>query len=517
MKLCYSLVISLYIGLTSQALATPLFQPVDIPRHIYGGGWEFFVGGGLAVFDCNDDQLPDLFAAGGENPAILLRNYSTTGSDIVFRDETPAALQQNNVIGAYPLDIDSDGIMDLVVLKVGVNVLLKGGPNCSFTPFTTLGFQSGTHWSTAFSATWEASRSLPTLAFGNYVDRNNPDGPFKACDQNYLYRADGDIYPAPTALTPGYCPLSMLFSDWGRHGRADLRVSNDRHYYVTGGQEQMWAMEDTPRLYGEQDGWQRFNIWGMGIASRDITGDGLPEVYLSSMADQKLQSLEKDASGPTFRNADFAQGTAAHRPYTGGDGRPSTGWQISFGDVDNDGLDDVFIAKGNVDQMPGSAMDDPNDLLMGDGNSHFHEAGQEAGLASVARGRGAALADFNRDGLLDVVVVNRRAPIEIYQNVTLAAGNWLDIRLHQNAPNVDAVGAWIELKSGDKLQSREITVGGGHASGVSGPEHFGIGNADTAEVRVIWPNGTVSPWTQLSANTAFMLERTAENVTVRPY
>ena len=57
---------------------TPLFQPVKVPHHVYDGGWEHFVGGGLAVFDCDDDTRPDLVAAGGSNRPILLRNTSTS-------------------------------------------------------------------------------------------------------------------------------------------------------------------------------------------------------------------------------------------------------------------------------------------------------------------------------------------------------------------------------------------------------------------------------------------------------
>ena len=163
----------------------------------------------------------------------------------------------------------------------------------------------------------------------------------------------------------------MLFSDWGRNGRQDLRISNDRHYYARGGTEQLWSMEATPRLYSANDGWTDFSIWGMGIASRDISGDGRPEVFLTSMGDQKLQLPDTSVDGPAFLDAEFTRGTTAHRPYTGDDTRPSTGWHVEFGDVDNDGLDDVFIAKGNVDEMPEGATADPNNLLMQNSDGTF--------------------------------------------------------------------------------------------------------------------------------------------------
>ncbi|WP_420395907.1 CRTAC1 family protein [Nioella sp.] len=488
------------------ALADPLFEPRPIAPHSYEGGWEHFVGGGVAAFDCNGDALPELYAAGGEAPAQLFLNRSAPGGDLVF-DAVDSALSLTSVIGAYPLDIDSDGVLDLAVLRVGDNMLMRGLGNCAFAPFEGIGFQTDARWTTAFSATWETSQTLPTLAFGNYVDRSDPEGPFEACDINQLYRPEGDSYTPPLPLEPGFCALSMLFTDWGRQGRADLRVSNDRHYYVRGGEEQMWAMESDPRLFGPEDGWNSHQLWGMGIASRDLDGDGLSEVYLTSMGDQRLQALRIGAQGPSYLDAPYESGATAHRPYTGGDGRPSTGWHAVFGDVDNDGWDDLFVAKGNVEQMPGSAMEDPNNLLMGSPEGRFTEAGLQAGVASLHRSRGAALADLNGDGLLDLAVLNRHAPMELYQNVTEEARGWLLVHVRQERPNPDAVGAFVELRAEDRLWTQEITVGGGHAGGVSGPLHFGLGDVAAAEIRVIWPDGESGDWQPVEVNQRLTLAR----------
>jgi hypothetical protein len=481
------------------------FAPVEVATHVYDGGWEFFVGGGVAAFDCNGDGLSELVAAGGANPPVLLQNRSVIGGAVVLEASLPEALDFTGTTGFYALDIDGDGWQDLVALRVGENKLLKGGPDCSFAPMDLPGFDGGDAWTTAFSATWEAGKILPTLAFGNYVDRDNPEGPFEACDANDLFRPDGDGY-VHSALKPGICPLSVLFSDWGRKGRADLRMSNDRHYYVRGGAEQLWAMETGPRLYGEADGWVTHMLWGMGIAERDLDFDGFSEVFLSSMGDQRLMR-RTDSAQPTYEDVPHALGTSAHRPYVGDDGRPSTGWHIAFGDVTNDGLDDVFIAKGNVEQMPDAAMEDPNNLLIQQADGIFVEQGDIAGIASLARSRGAALVDLNGDGLLDLAVVNRRAPLEVYQNVSESAGNWLSLSLQDTAANRDAVGAVIELKVGKRISTREITVGGGHAGGVSGAAHFGLGSANTVEARVIWPDGMIEPWQDIEANGHWRITR----------
>ena len=495
----------------SMAGATdPEFQRVAAPEHVYAGGWEHYVGGGVAVMDCDADGLPDLYVAGGSNPAQVLRNRG----GLAFDAETPAALTLEGVIGAYPLDIDSDGHIDLAVLRVGENVLLRGDGACGFSRFEPPGFDGRDRWTTAFSATWEAGQTLPTLAFGNYVNRDDPEGPFETCDSNTLFRPEGDGY-AMSLLEPGYCALSMLFSDWGRMGRADLRVSNDRHYYVRGGSEQMWAMEVVPRLLGAEDGWRSHMLWGMGIASRDVDFDGLPEVYLTSMGDQRMQRLE--GPGAAFADVPYQMGTTAHRPYLGGDGRPSTGWHASFGDIDLDGRDDIFLSKGNVEQMPDAAMEDPNTLLMQQPDGTFVEKGDVAGIASLVRSRGAALVDLDMDGLLDLVVVNRRAPMEIYRNVTKTVGNWVSVALLQDGANRNAVGAWIELRVGDRVHAREITVGGGHAGGVAGPEHFGLGAVSEAMARVIWPDGAVSDWAAVPVNHALLVVRAGDALSVAAY
>ncbi len=498
-------------------LAGPL-QAQSIPRfvdetatagiaHSFAGEWEFMVGGGVAVFDCNDDARPDMYIAGGVNPAALYVNTSAQGAPLSF-EARPSGAELDFVSGAYAINIDGDRIADLVVLRVGENVVMRGLGNCTFERANEAwGFDGGDAWSSAFSATWEKGNTLPTLAVGNYIDRTQEAFPWGSCTDNWLHRPAGDRYAPPLPLTPSFCTLSMLFTDWNRSGTPSLRVSNDREYYK-GGQEQLWNM-DGPRLYTEEDGFPRLRIWGMGIASTDITGDGRPDYFLTSMADNKFQTLaDPDAVPliPKYSDLAFAKGITAHRPYTGGDFRPSTGWHAQFGDVNNDGLSDLFIAKGNVWEMPDFAAKDPNNLLIQNAEANFIEAGDRAGVASMHAGRGAGLADFNSDGWLDLVVVNRNGPTEIWRNNTKGA-NWVEVALSQSAPNTDAIGAWVELRIGDQIQRREVTIGGGHVSGVLGPQHFGLGPADRAEVRVIWPDGAAQDWQEVTANQRITLSR----------
>lgn len=489
--------------------------------HTYGGS-NFYVGGGVAAFDCNGDGRPEVYLAGGSNPAALYRDDSPVGGALRFTALHDAATDLIDVDGAYPLDIDGDGQLDLAVLRAGENVLLRGLGECRFQRANEAwSFDGGNGWTTAFSATWEGSAGLPTLALGDYLRLDASGAPTTDCGDDVLVRpaATGTGYAAAKPLAPDFCALSMLFSDWDGSGRRDLRVSNDRHYYdpVAGG-EQLWriAAGEEPRLYTDADGWVKIQIEGMGIASQDLTGDGYPEVFLTSQGANRLQTLSVGPSKPTYRDIGLERGVEVAQPFTGGEPLPSTAWHPEFQDVNNDGFVDLFVSKGNVDAVPDFAQKDSSNLLLGQPDGTFVEGAEAAGIVSFARGRGAALADFNLDGLLDLVEVNYGDGVKLWRNVgsgdatqPAMMGGWLAVRISQPGSNRDAVGAWIEMRAGDITLRREMTVGGGHVGGQLGWVHFGLGQAHEADVRVRWPDGETGPWLHVAANQFTVVERGA--------
>jgi hypothetical protein len=494
----------------------------------YDGPFAYFTGGGLAVLDCDDDGRPDIYVAGGANPAGLYRNESARGGPLRFSPVGSAVTDLTDVTGAYPLDIDGDGITDLAVLRIGGNVLLRGTGNCGFEPANDrFALDGGAAPTMAFAATWEGSNALPTLAFGNYV---NPDatGVADKCVDNVLVRPAGSTpssgYAAPLPLHPSWCTLSLLFSDWSGTGHRDLRVSNDRHFYIDG-QEQLWRIEPgaTPREFTEADGWVKVNVEGMGIASQDLTGDGLPEVFLTSQGSNRLQTLLDGPTTPAYKDIGLSRNVNAERPFTGGDTLPSTAWHPEFADVNNDGWLDLFISKGNVKQQEDFAKKDPSNLLLGRPDGTFVERADAAGTLDYDLGRGAALADFNGDGLLDLVESHLSSPVRIWRNVgagTVDApepiGHWLGVRIvDPTTRNRDAIGGWLDVRIGDRTIRRELTVGGGHASGQLGPIHVGLGSATEAGVRITWSDGHADDWVTVAADQVVEFDRGAAAPIVR--
>lgn len=494
--------------------------------HRYDGEFPYVVGGGVAALDCDGDARLDLFLAGGENPAALYANRTPAGGDLAFEHIPAPTTDLTGVTGAYPLDIDGDGHLDLAVLRRGENVVLRGLGACTFESANEhLGLDGGDGLTTAFSATWEGDAVLPTLAFGEYVLVDADGQATSTCAPNAIVRptASGSTYDPPLALDPGWCSLSMLFSDWDRSGRRDLRVSNDRHYYRDG-QEQLWRIEpgQPPTEYRREDGWARLQLFGMGIASHDLTGDGYPEVFLTSQGDNKLQALADGPARPLYEDIALRRGATAHRPFTGGDNLPSTAWHPAFADVNNDGFIDLYISKGNVEAQEDHAMRDPSNLLIGQPDGTFVEGAEAAGIVDLARARGAAVIDLDGDGRLDIVQVVRREPVRIWHNQgaatgpDTAAGHWLAVDLEQPGPNRDAVGAWLEVRVGDWEMRHEVTIGGGHVSGQAGPIHVGLGPATAAELRVNWPDGEVGPWQAVAADRVVTIARGADPVERAP-
>ena len=126
------------------------------------------------------------------------------------------------------------------------------------------------------------------------------------------------------------------------------------------------------------------------------------------------------------------------------------------------------------------------------------------------------IADFNLDGMLDILAVNRGGPASLFRNTgaddgaggVRPMGNWSEIRLVEPNPNRNAVGAKIAVKIGTRTLIRTVQVGGGDASGHAGWVHVGLGTAERAEIRVQWPDGEWSYPYRVFANQFVVLDRT---------
>ena len=289
--------------------------------HTYDGDFRSSSGAASPSFDCDDDGRPDLYFAGGTEPAALYRNESPVGGRAAVRagrgsgdgaDRGGGRVSRSTSTATAPTD--------LAVLRFGENVLLRGLGDCRFERANeALGRSTaGNAWTTAFSATWEGDASLPTLAFGNYLELDAGGDGRPAPTTSWSGPSDGtSAYarsdPARARLVHALDPVQRLGS---APAVRDLRVTNDRQYYVDGrgaavadrGRARLRACTRPTRAGSTCE------IWGMGIAQLRRHRRRLPEVYLTSQADNKLQTL---TAGPG------ATELPGHRAQSAGSSRTS--------------------------------------------------------------------------------------------------------------------------------------------------------------------------------------------------
>ena len=191
--------------------------------HTYDGEFEFFVGGGVAAFDCDDDGRADLFFAGGSEPAALYRNESPVGGALRFARQASPVTDLTAVTGAYPLDIDSDRHQRP---RRPPPRRQRRPPRARRLPLRGRQRAARRRRRRRAGRSRSARRGRARTPGPRWRSATTSCPTGSVCDDSQLVRPapTGERYAPPIALTPGYCTLSMLFSDWSRSGQRDLRA-----------------------------------------------------------------------------------------------------------------------------------------------------------------------------------------------------------------------------------------------------------------------------------------------------
>jgi enediyne biosynthesis protein E4 len=471
-------------------------------------------GSGAAFIDYDNDGLPDIFLVSG--PGDLSRMYRNEGGGH-FRDVT-AELGISKTgwgQGVCAGDYDNDGYTDLFVTYWGQNVLYRNVNGRRFEDVTAAAglTQDRTRYNTGCAFLDYDNDGKPDLFVANYLKFDfystpapganpycfyrgiavncGPRGlPF---DRNILYHQENgkfrDVSEESGISTPAAnYSLGVLTGDFNGDGLTDIFVACDQTpsiLYINkgNGKFQDEALDRGAAL--DENGRA---LSGMGAAAADYAHDGVESIFRTNFSDE-LETLYHNRGKGEFEDATIDSGMGQNTRFVG--------WGCGFFDYDNDGWPDLLLVNGHafpeVDRLKIDIHYRDRAILYHNDHAHFIDISESAGPAIMERhsSRGAAFADYDNDGNVEVLVNNQNEPPSLIRQPQTPSNHWITLRLEGVRANRSALGARVRVIAGDLTQTAEVRSGGGYLSQSDLRLHFGLGShAKIDRIEIAWPGKT---------------------------
>jgi enediyne biosynthesis protein E4 len=501
------------------------------------------VAAGGGFFDYDGDGREDILLLNGRHwpesrqpPEPTMRLYRNLG-DGTFADMTEAAGLNVPLygMGFAAADYDNDGDQDLMVTGYGQKLFFINNGDGTFTEATDkVGIRDG-KWATAVAFFDYDRDGFLDLVIGHYVawDPDKEKGldctygtPAKDyCAVRYfkgqgltLYRNLGDGRFVDVTRQAGLEAqdakvLGMTVLDFDDDGWPDLFVAND----------------GTPSLLFRNRGDGTFEEVGVrtGIvldeAGAAFAGMGVDAAYVKNDG-QLCIAIGNFAGEPTTLHCQVRRGKAyapelfAELSHWAGIGKATLRF-VTFGlfffDVDLDGFDDLFMVNGHVyneERLRNIPYAQRPQLFKNLGAGKFQEVmpSEETPLARRIIGRGAAYADYDGDGDLDILVTTNQGPAYLLRNDTMGKGHFVRLKLRGTRTNRDGIGAKVRVYTGNGVLQKMVRTGSSYLSQSELTLTFGLGSSPAIDkIQIIWPSGVVDEWREVAVDTTFLVREGA--------
>lgn len=507
-------------------------------------------GGGCAFFDYDNDGWMDVLILGGRTlegtppgsgNRLYHNNHDGTFTDVTEKSGLAAP---GWACGVCVGDYNNDGFEDLFVTYYGQNKLFRNNGDGTFTDVTAKAglLQARRYFGSGCTFIDYNRDGLLDLFVSNYVEIDLENAPKPSLDV-----PNCNFEGVPTNCGPGGLgfPPHFLYRNNGdgtftdvskESGIADVRDSYGFTAVTFDADEDGWpdifvACDATPSmlLLNNHDGTFREEamlrgvatsrdgnlMGGMGVGIGDYNLDGHIDLFKTHFVNQAPGLYRNNGKGE-FDDVTLMAGLGAERRFSS--------WGTGIVDLDNDGYPDIFVVAGTVapelepvyEKYPAR---NPRMVWRNQGNGIFAQSGSELGAAISERhvSRGAAFGDFDNDGDLDVLIMNRNDPPSLLRNDAPSGNHWLKIRLEGTKSNRSAIGSRVVVQYGGRIQAQSVTSQASFLSSNDPRLHFGMGAASVADIQVLWPTGLSEKFTNVSANQLVTIREGEGIVKGRPF
>jgi len=489
------------------------------------------MGGGCGWIDYDQNGLLDLYLVNSAATKIYKPSHPLRGAlyrnngDGTFTDVTAKA-----GVGAEGLfgmgvavgDYDNDGFPDLFICGYGRSILYRNNGDGTFTDVTRqAGVENAGRW--ASSAAWFDSNNdgRLDLVIANYVDWS-PERNFWCGDRGpgmrsychpdvyhgqppTLYRNNGNGTFADVSKESGLAAkpangLGVVTFDYDNDGWQDIFIANDSMPNSLFHNNRDGTFTEVGYLAGVAVSGDGLPEAGMGTDAADTTGSGRMDIAVTHL-DTQLARVYRNLGKDGFEDQTL-------RSKVGYATFHMSGFGLRFMDYDNDGARDLFMANGhvldNIERYHAeSHYAEPKLMFRNLGNGTFENVSNQLGpdFAADRVSRGAAIADYDNDGDLDILVSNNGDVPQLLRNDGGNANHWLELFLIGTRSNRDGVGARVKVVAGDLVLYDQRKGGMSYQSAQDPRLHFGLGERSKVDsLEITWPSRTVTKLQNLNAD-----------------